>query len=686
MSNCNATSDESDQNPPANPAGRTLAEFEKLGPAEERLLHAVKVAEPAEIADKRPKKKTPDNTVRASFIRFLALGGDCSAPVHEHGIDLEGAYITGSLNLEGCQIKGGLRLRRCTLPSTLRFSDSAFCGLLDLSGSRVRRFQGDRLKSESSVFLRKSFTSTGEISFVGARIGGNFDCSDSVFQNHDDDALYADNIVVVGDVFLRGTFKATGSVRLLGANIQGDLDCTGGIFQNQDGDALSFARAEIGGNVFMADKFRATGEVSLIGAKIHGDLNCSGGTFQNQDQNAITANRVEVGGSVEMGYKFKATGRVVLHGAHITDSWRCSGGTFQNQNKTAISASRLEVGGNLYVNDESVTVGRVNFRAADIKGDLSFVDGYFSNDDDAIFLQGAKISGALMMYRATIANGIIDLTAAKIGRLIDDEHSWRGGVHLNGFIYGSIGGKAPTDARMRIGWLDQQAKAHSGMEGDGSEFRPQPWQQLRKVLREMGHYEAARQIGIEFETRKRRCGLVGGTREELPGWLPAWWWLTWLWPFYRGVYRITAKRLHWGYGFIVDYGYRPLKLVFWALLIWGVCASWFFFAARYEGVFVPREAAIYQKKYEAVCGPPNHVRWTDCKAIQKEYSLFYPAVYSLNVLLPVGNLGQEKAWRPMTTELPGIITQVAVWFETLFGWGASLILVAVVSGLAKRDE
>jgi len=27
-----------------------------------------------------------------------------------------------------------------------------------------------------------------------------------------------------------------------------------------------------------------------------------------------------------------------------------------------------------------------------------------------------------------------------------------------------------------------------------------------------------------------------------------------------------------------------------------------------------------------------------------------------------------------------------VWFETLFGWVASLVLVAVVSGLSKRDE
>ena len=63
-----------------------------------------------------------------------------------------------------------------------------------------------------------------------------------------------------------------------------------------------------------------------------------------------------------------------------------------------------------------------------------------------------------------------------------------------------------------------------------------------------------------------------------------------------------------------------------------------------------------------------------------------PTAFTLNVLLPVGNLGQEGTWRPETGTWGGRIAQFAVWFETLFGWMAGLILVAVVSGLAKRDE
>ncbi len=31
-------------------------------------------------------------------------------------------------------------------------------------------------------------------------------------------------------------------------------------------------------------------------------------------------------------------------------------------------------------------------------------------------------------------------------------------------------------------------------------------------------------------------------------------------------------------------------------------------------------------------------------------------------------------------------TQIAVWLETLFGWIAGLLLVATVTGLAKRHD
>ncbi len=79
-----------------------------------------------------------------------------------------------------------------------------------------------------------------------------------------------------------------------------------------------------------------------------------------------------------------------------------------------------------------------------------------------------------------------------------------------------------------------------------------------------------------------------------------------------------------------------------------------------------------------------------------EYPKFNPWVYSFNVLLPVVDLYQEKSWAPMQKEvqvtilgngiaLPEGATNAVVVAEIVFGWVASLLLVATFSGLVKTD-
>jgi hypothetical protein len=94
----------------ARAVGRSLDDFSsvfigrELFPAEEALLKAcaegVIPALPRERPDK-PEQRTQANRVRAAFLRFLMLGGDEAAPVHEQGVQLRGAWIDGSLDFEG---------------------------------------------------------------------------------------------------------------------------------------------------------------------------------------------------------------------------------------------------------------------------------------------------------------------------------------------------------------------------------------------------------------------------------------------------------------------------------------------------------------------------------------------------------------------------------------------------------
>ncbi|MDX5930238.1 hypothetical protein [Acidiphilium acidophilum] len=161
-----------------------------------------------------------------------------------------------------------------------------------------------------------------------------------------------------------------------------------------------------------------------------------------------------------------------------------------------------------------------------------------------------------------------------------------------------------------------------------------------------------------------------------------------------GVKRIG--KLHSCYGGLVDYGYRPLKLVFISIFVWLICTGFYYVGAN-NGAFAPSDPIVFQNPAYASCRPPldKNPVWTRCKSLPPEYTEFFPPMYSLNVLLPVGDLGQESSWGPMTPRVVeadgfrmnlGLIMQICVWFETLFGWGASLILVAVISGLTKRDD
>ena len=58
-----------------------------------------------------------------------------------------------------------------------------------------------------------------------------------------------------------------------------------------------------------------------------------------------------------------------------------------------------------------------------------------------------------------------------------------------------------------------------------------------------------------------------------------------------------------------------------------------------------------------------------------EYTTFSPLAYSLDILLPLVDLGQKKPW-----------VRLLNWFEILYGWIASLLFVAIVSGISRRSE
>lgn len=680
--------------------------------AERTLLQACRIGEVAVISEQRPEQATDENTVRAGFLRFLLLGGDHSTPVHECGVRLNGAWVTGVLDLENTATASAIHCADCTFTEPLILRRSSLRGGLFLMGSTVPGIRGDGLVTTGDVLLRDGFQAAGKVRLLSAQIGGNLDCDTGLFDGKEGDALSADRVVINGSMFMCDGFQATGTVRLLGAQIGGNLTCSKGQFDGKGSNALSADRAVIKGSVFLRDGFQATGEVRLLGAEIGGDLDCNKGQFDGKGGAALSADGAVIKGSVFLRDGFQATGKVRLLSAQIGSNLTCTKGQFDGKDGDALSADSAVIKGNVFLRDGFQAMGSVRLLGVQIDGSLDCSKGQFDGKGgDALCTDGMHVVDVFFFRNLASPINRVSLASASVGVLVDDADAWGGDLVLDGFTYGSIGGRAPTTATARLAWLDKQLPAMSGQSGAGADFRPQPWKQLQNVLREMGHAEDARQVAVALEHRLRKTGLIGQSPETLR------YWPTWTNRPRRWMYRKLACGFHWGFWALTGYGYRPMRLMMWMLAVWLGCATFYWFAALPPNdVFAPSNPLVFQHADYQVCAPnrpasdeemakpPEQQKvvgagnWYLCGELREEYTGFSPLAYSLDVILPLVDLQQQKDWGPLIPTPQAHpwdefrergmkhLTRLVIWFETLFGWLASLLLVAIVSGLTKRRE
>jgi hypothetical protein len=424
--------------------------------------------------------------------------------------------------------------------------------------------------------------------------------------------LQADGMVVKGSVVLREGFEATDEVRLPGAQIGGNLSCIKSKFSNRGGYALIADGIVVKGRVFLSAGFEANGEVRLLSAQIANGLECDNSKFNNPDGVALDAGGIVVESSVYLRKGFEAKGEVRLIGAQIDGNLECHNSKFSNLEGSALSADGLVV-------------------------------------KRFVFLHYTTIQGA------------INLATARIGTLADDIACWQAGGHLlDGLHYDRIIG--PTDAAMRIGWLMKQAENELG-----KGFAPQPWEQLIKVLREMGHpYEAA-QVAIAKQEQLRKAGKIEGP---------------------------VRNAMHWLYGKLAGYGHRPIWTVYWMAAVCVLC-SLGYYGGRELGVVGPSSPLIHASARFDSCGARGEAGkhyWTSTNCpMPPEYTTFQPFIYSLDLILPLVELQQDSDWAPIVSNTngetlwAGRALRLLMWFEILFGWMASLTLVAVLGRLVDKD-
>ena len=418
-------------------------------------------------------------------------------------------------------------------------------------------------------------------------------------------------------------------IDLRGAWISGDLDLTHANIPY----ALLFGRCHFADSVQV--QYTKCEALYLNGSRL---------------ERGLTADGLKTKDGVFLRRGFTAEGEVRLLGADIGGNLDCEDGEFYNPDGHALTADGLKAKGGVFLRHGFSAEGEVRLLGADIGGSLDCEDGEFYNPDGYALNAGSAKIGDGLMWRKMSGSGIILLGYATAGILADDLNSWNPfKVKINGFTYNQFIG--PTDAESRIEWLANRP--------DDMPFSPLPYEQAAKVLFGMGHARDAREILLKKERLQ--------TKDERTPW-----------------HHKIGRRL---WDVFAGYGYRLRYTLGWmAFVIYtGTCV---FLDADLQHRIVPHQQVVlahpdYQSAVQDGARPTEFVpnRFSG----YPEFNQFW---YSVDIFVPLFDLGQETHWHPARNERGGF-SWVTLWYwlEINAGWIlTSLFLLSVTGVLRPRQS
>ncbi len=404
--------------------------------------------------------------------------------------------------------------------------------------------------------------------------------------------------------------------------------------------------AEIGASVFLTDNFRAFGAVSFVRTKLLGRLGCWNGFFLNPDDVALDADSSTTANSVFLSGAFSAFGRVNFADASIDGNLDCQNGLFTAPGFDALNADRCVIKGSVFLRRDPLLPGAdfrsdgdVTFKHAKIGGDLCVGPGA---EVECLTLDGARLDA-------------LDIKP--------DSLPPAGGLWLDGCVYRRLGESSQT-AQYGLALLNCQPKVFRS-----AQLRPQPYLQMASVLTSTGLQGEGNYILMTLASLKlwrRDLPLSPSYIKRVA--LNVYYYsraeFSYYWSFLAGAFQALNRRqdfspyylkknraryrrrilgvgaylnegtnlLLWPIRFVLwataGHGYRPFRAVIWLVVVW-LFGAVVFDTAREQRLIAPT-ASLSQSSSPTGPSPP-----------------FNAAVYSLDVLLPVLDLGQERSWHPI---------------------------------------
>ena len=601
-------------------------EVEAPSDAEQRVLEAIRIRGVADFSAQPPESRQ----LRATFLEQLIAGSRPEWPA-----------LRGPLKIRGASIKGPIR----ALPTsrdgpgmTLLFWSCDFDTTVDFSGADLLSLR--LVDCTLPAFIGISLSTKADLDLSGSHFSGVCDHI-SDLADVGSCAVHLNHAHIGGRLLLSATsnsrFETNGSVRMDGARIESSVELHGALLRDDDEPALSVRSAVIGGNVELllghGHRCEVHGEVSLAAAHITGDLNCQSAILHNPTGRALHCEDLVVESVFlsrdDPDLPFLACGRLNFLTATI-------GGSFFMTNARLCPGpdyvGLLGRGGPVAMNLQQMRVSNAlvlfNIGALEPAGQMAEIDTI------------KPVEGWFMMAGAHMNTLILDVGTG-----------WPapGFLDIDGMSYERVrhvGGSDPTTASKK--WLRQQ---FVNGEPDAATYRPQPYEQLTRVMRDSGLTKEADAIAVE----KIRMRLEA--RVDSP----------WL--------RVFPHLLM----FISHHGYSTSRAVF-SFLAFVILGAVMYTAAIsvFDQPFFPFEQPPEPTTYVLPVGLGSVDVPLGCPGLDA-------VQYALDFALPVINLGQDTFCRFVPTGPARWLWLTLHSLFAIFGAALSAVVVLTLTGVLRRD-